>query len=317
MCKLRISKSACVFVIYVFKIVTPSLVWHKVPGTYFRNISPPINYPGGWVLPDKQHCVDICRLAPSKPTCFTNATDCIQKHQRPGDYDSLLFDQLFLPQFCRDLLIGIDSTLAHRPVASYPEGIRCHSPVQSVLSIHGLWPNYKGGYPACCNVSDFVRNTPIDPHHMQATYPKLVQEMTAKWRDPTQNYSSDALCELWNHEFQKHGLCYTANGSDFNAAAAQYFTDTLAVARRLESAANQIHTWAQQALPLVSTSSIRSLYTKYVQVHCSSRKGVWFLSGIRSCWSPPPVKQIDCIADTVDVCPDVLFSLAPYIDTFV
>ena len=94
-----------------------------------------IDYPGGWD-PSKKDCVDIC----SSPSSHNGTI---------GDYDYLVLEQLYLPQFCSDLLLGVDLTLSHQNVNPYPFGIQCVRE-HTGLSIHGLWPNYVHGFPSCC-----------------------------------------------------------------------------------------------------------------------------------------------------------------------
>ncbi|KDO35043.1 hypothetical protein SPRG_01107 [Saprolegnia parasitica CBS 223.65] len=265
-------------------------------------------------------CVDICVGASPYPTCFTNTTDCIHKRQQPGDYDTLLLDQLFLPQFCRDLLTGTDPTLTHRPVAAYPLGIHCKmASVPSRLLIHGLWPNYDGGYPACCNTSATTLNRPFNPYTWTTRFPSLLADMIDAWTDATQLVPIDMTCELWNHEFQKHGLCYTDASSGYEDAAARYFADTLAVAQRLSAATTAINAVAGSDTPVMTTETIQSLYTHTVEVHCVQRDESLFLSAVRSCWSKPhgaiaTAEQVDCTsASAPDACPPkTSLSLAPY-----
>nr|AIG55552.1 secreted protein [Thraustotheca clavata] len=291
------------------------LVWSSNDGPMMAK---PIYYPGGWADDAKTQCVDICINSNPKPTCFTNSTDCIHKHQKPGDYDTLLFDQLFQPQFCRDLLRGVDPTLTHRPVAPFPIGIQCKNKIDSKLLIHGLWPNYDGGFPACCNTSSHVLNHPFDPKLLQEKYPTLLSSMAYVWRDATQEIPYDMMCELWNHEFQKHGLCYISASGSYEAAAAQYLTDTIEVSNRLINATKAIEMAAMQAQAILSTRSIQNLYQKKVMVLCVYQHEVYYLSGIRSCWSKPVSTihtsvQIDCKDKDPTHCPnDTMLSLAPY-----
>lgn len=58
-----------------------------------------------------------------------------------GDWDYLALDQLYLPQYCRDLEAGIDDAVTHQHVDTYPKGVQCiPGRVQNALTIHGLWP---------------------------------------------------------------------------------------------------------------------------------------------------------------------------------
>ena len=133
-----------------------------------------IDYNGGW-SPDEKSCVNICVNSKPTPGCFgeTPDPDCVSKLQRPGDYDYLLYDQIFAPQYCRDLTYGNDTTITLQNVNPYPDGITCVVPVSTSLFPHGLWPNYFNGYPGCCNVSETVFNQPFNAETFEAKYPDL------------------------------------------------------------------------------------------------------------------------------------------------
>ncbi|OWY95530.1 Ribonuclease [Phytophthora megakarya] len=230
-----------------------------------------IDYPGGW-LPNGKQCVDICMHVPPVPMCPTRDPSCVAKLQEPGDFDFLLLEQLFLPQFCRDLLAGVDLTISHRNVNKYPHGIVCDpSKAVSKLSIHGLWPSYNHGMSACCNVSDVIRNQPFDALGFAAESSELLREMDEVWIDPTQPSSFHTLCELYNHEFQKHGLCYAANGgSDFEFSAREYFKAALRAAAVNEEATATVSRWAAASKPKTTVAAITALYQTRVQVLCSA-----------------------------------------------
>ncbi|KAF0696913.1 Aste57867_12359 [Aphanomyces stellatus] len=272
-----------------------------------------IDYLGGW-QPGHDQCVDICKNSKAAPGCFNNDTDCMSKLQRPGDYDYLLFDQVFAPQFCRDLLFGNDSTITHQNVNPAPLGLQCfvdRTPAQ--LYVHGLWPNYNKGYPGCCNVSDTIANTPFNAATFQTKYPALFQQMDALWRDPAVESSAEGLCHAYNHEFQKHGICYRAFGADMDRAAADYFTSVLDVTKRLTTPSAQIAKWAADKVT-ATFDQLTGLYTKKVGVVCSkydTEKTNRF-QAIRTCWAKPadaltegvvPGQQIDCNPTTgADAC---------------
>ncbi|KAF4041907.1 Ribonuclease T2 family [Phytophthora infestans] len=268
-----------------------------------------IDYPGGW-LPDSQQCVDICARASPIPVCPTHDPSCLAKKQRPGDYDFLLLEQLFLPQFCRDLLVGVDLTISHRNVNKYPHGIMCEpSKAVSKLSIHGLWPNYFTGFSACCNVSDTIRNQPFDALGFASESPELLRQMDELWVDPTQPSSFHTLCELYNHEFQKHGLCYAANGgTNFDASAREYFRAAMRAAAVNKEATDTINKWAMASDPKTTLAAITALYKTRVQVLCSAIApldgsngggGGNSLAAIHVCFSKPnntsaSLTPIDC-----------------------
>ncbi|GLE01029.1 hypothetical protein PINS_up009842 [Pythium insidiosum] len=264
-----------------------------------------VDYPGGWLpTPPKQQCVDICVNSKPAPGCFNNDPACLAKKQRPGDFDYLLLEQLFVPQFCRDLLLGVDSTISHQNVNPYPKGIRCvDRVVKSEMTIHGLWPNYNNGYASCCNVSDSIANHPYHAAQFAKNQRALLKTMARKWIDPTQSNEYDSLCEIYNHEFQKHGLCYNAFGDDYEKAAVNYFQATLTIDAMLDAATCKLNVWAKQAKPETTLDAINALYSKKVQVLCSAKDGVNRLGSIRSCFEKPetanasgPFKQMDCAA---------------------
>ncbi|KUF70774.1 Ribonuclease DdI [Phytophthora nicotianae] len=263
------------------------------------------NYAGGWLASDPTNqCVDICS-APSK-TCLTSDAACLAKTMVPGDFDYMVLEQLFVPQFCRDLLKGVDSTISHQNIDVYPNGTACvESVVKSELTIHGLWPNYNDGYVSCCNPSSTVVNDPYNAADFAAAQSTLLATMGEKWVDATQATTYESLCEIYNHEFQKHGLCYAADGDDYISAAVTYFTATLKTADRISSATEQINKWAAQSTPQTTLAEIEALYDHSVMVLCSAVDGNNQLSAIRTCYEKPtnitsegPTTQIDCAAAT-------------------
>ncbi|KAG6592778.1 putative ribonuclease [Phytophthora cinnamomi] len=263
------------------------------------------NYAGGWSSTNStSECVDICS-APAK-TCLTSAADCLAKTETPGDFDYLVLEQLFVPQFCRDLLRGYDETISHQNVDVYPNGTACvASRVKSELTIHGLWPNYNDGYVSCCNPNSTVTNQPYDAAEFALLESDLLATMGEKWVDATQESTYDTLCEIYDHEFQKHGLCYHADGDDFISAAVTYFTATLNTADRISTATEQINKWAAQSTPQTTLAEIEALYDHDVIVLCSSVDGNNSLSSIRTCYEKPsnissegPTTQTDCATIT-------------------
>ncbi|KAF4323972.1 hypothetical protein BBO99_00002165 [Phytophthora kernoviae] len=259
-------------------------------------------------------------------TCLTKDPTCLAKEKVPGDFDYLVLEQLFVPQFCRDLLVGVDSTISHQNVNPYPDGLACVADrVKSELTIHGLWPNYDDGYVSCCNPSDTVENDPYDAEKFSKDQSTLLAEMGEKWIDATQDSTYDTLCEIYDHEFQKHGLCYAAQGADLEAAAVTYFTATLKTADRLSAASEQIKSWAALEAPQTTLAEIQALYDHQVIVLCSAVDGENQLSVIRTCYEKPsdigsegPTTQIDCAnataTSTFSVCSgDEPITLLPYV----
>uniref|UniRef100_K3X6X6 Uncharacterized protein n=1 Tax=Globisporangium ultimum (strain ATCC 200006 / CBS 805.95 / DAOM BR144) TaxID=431595 RepID=K3X6X6_GLOUD len=267
-----------------------------------------VDYLGGWLsaAPTEQ-CVDICVNSKTTPTCLTSDPACVAKLQRPGDFDYLLLEQIYMPQFCRDLLVGVDSTISHQNVSVYPNGLTCQPDVvKSELTIHGLWPNYNDGYAGCCNVSDTIGNHPYNAFNFAVNQEPLLAKMSEKWIDPTQSNAYETLCQIYNHEFQKHGICYYAAEDNWEQSAVTYFQATLNAAATLDSATKQINEWAASSAAEAPTpAAIRALYPKYTQVLCSAVDGVNHLSAIRTCYTKPanitnegPFMQQDCALPT-------------------
>ena len=285
-----------------------------------------IDYAGGWINRSVStgQCVDICS-APSA-TCLTKDPACLAKQNVPGDFDYLVLEQLFVPQFCRDLLVGVDGTISHQNVNPYPMGITC-SPyrARSTLTIHGLWPNYNDGYVSCCNASATVGNDPFDAAPFATRHATLLSHMATHWLDASQQSTYNTLCEIYNHEFQKHGLCYAAQGADLEAAAVTYFEATLHTAARVRAATEQINAWAARDPPQTTVTAIQALYDRHVMVLCSAVDGENQLSVIRTCFDKPTAidrqgatTQIDCAnataTATFSVCSDDQpITLLPYV----
>ncbi|TYZ64030.1 hypothetical protein PybrP1_011888 [[Pythium] brassicae (nom. inval.)] len=249
-----------------------------------------VDYPGGWLpSPPRQQCVDICVNSNPAPTCIDMDPACLAKKQRPRDYDFLLLEQIFIPQFCRDLLKGVDSTMSHQNVNPYPTGVRCDPSAaeKNEMTIHGLWPNYNAGYASCCNVSDSVSNHPFHALEFAVEHLLLLTEMQARWVDPTQYNAYLSLCEIYNHEYQKHGVCYGAIGDNWKRGAATYFRAALNAASRHFVATQQLNNWAARKSPQTSLAAITALFPKKVQVLCSAVDGLNQLSAIRTCFEKP------------------------------
>jgi len=207
----------------------------------------------------------------------------------------LLLAQQFLPQYCRDLELGKDTTLAH------PSFARC-SPdaVTNQLTLHGLWPNYAAGFPACCNTTS-TANRPLDPESFYAARPSLMKRLREAWPDPVQSTVKEGLCYLHNHEFQKHGYCYGGGfvEGDVEASAAAYFEAALSLSDKLKAGADAVLGWAQQN-KVVSLAEMEALYPKKPQVYCSATQpGPPRLAAVMTCWGKGAAAgtagaQIDC-----------------------
>ncbi|DBA05288.1 TPA: hypothetical protein N0F65_007450 [Lagenidium giganteum] len=252
------------------------------------------DYPGSW-LPGspKEQCVDICVGSSPVPGCFKDANgtaldpNCLTKKVAPGDFDYLLLEQLYVPQFCRDLLKGADSTVSHQNVLPFPEGVRCkESVVKNELTIHATIPNRP------FNAAKFAKDQAL-----------LLKEMSEKWIEPTVDNSYDTLCEIYNHEFQKHGLCYKTFDEDYDKAAAFYFRSTLNVAKLVDGATAKLNALASSPSATTTLKEVEALYSKKVQVLCSGVDGKNQLSAIRTCWNKPADITLDTVFEQRDCYP--------------
>lgn len=243
--------------------------------------------PDGWV--DQKQCFDMC-YGKKKATCFNPAT-CGNKTAEIGDYDYLLLDQLWQPQFCTDLKNGKDVTI------TYPKGASCNQEdVENSLTIHGLWPNYVGGYMGCCN-STTVSNLPLDPFDYTdgktELHVAILDRLQKHWMLPVGKNDSANLCYTWNHEWQKHGYC----GGWKNEIS--YFKSTLRLNKLLKAQSKKINAWGNDDRK-VDRKTIEELYPKRIQLICSATEpGRNKLSAIRTCWSrrekcDHTMQPIDC-----------------------
>ena len=83
-----------------------------------------MNYVGGF--DDDGQCVQICSEEKAHYAgAFGKEPDISAsnpKGSKAKDWDFLVIEQIFLPQYCRLLELGVDITVSHQDVAAYPEG---------------------------------------------------------------------------------------------------------------------------------------------------------------------------------------------------
>ncbi len=242
---------------------------------------PAFDYPGGWT---GDACVDICGVTEGSPVDRPPAVVCFDKQDEKcaaktgqGDYDYLMLSQHWLPTMCMGLDAGYDSTVTHRA------GSRCVADAPSRLTVHGLWPNYTKGFPQCCGSAQ-----PLDPAQVRNWPEELRQSLQDSQPDPTTTDFDPAICEIFNHEWQKHGTCFRDTG-DVDGDARAYFETGLLLADRLLSADDTLDGWAGTTQ---SRADIEALYPKDVQVLCDSRS-VERLLEIHTCWSRD-LEMLDC-----------------------
>jgi len=226
----------------------------------------------GW-QPDGHSCCDICDVPGTKTVnCFNPAT-CGRK-TGDNDWDFLILDQIWLEQLCAAFDQGHDPTLTHMP------GVTCRSDARRTtgLSIHGLWPNYVGGYPQCCSQTTLPVDLPS----------ALLEQARAEWVDPTTaDGDKCGFCSMWAHEAMKHGTCFSKDTEN-------YFHSTLNLLSRMKDKTLKVNGLLQSASVYpVKASDLAAIYAPFqVQLVCDARdryvskssdSGV-FLE-LRTCWN--------------------------------
>lgn len=224
-----------------------------------------------------------------------DVADC-QDKTGYDDYDYVMLDQIYFPQWCNALAAG------HDPTVSHLQGSLCTDAVTKgvpLLNIHGLWPNYYNGYPQCCKQVGEDSVEPLDPEDVQTEW-ETYDELQQMWFDPTTDLvNSDgcncATCYLLNHEWEKHGSCMGVG-----EVKELYFKAGLEIAEALVN-----HSIVVQSMngSIVEVSQIVGLYNHTVNVICDPKaeyippSAVWTGEGpapqadevqvfleIQSCW---------------------------------
>lgn len=187
--------------------------------------------------------------------------DCENKNGYE-DYDYVVLDFIYFPQWCNALAAG------HDPTVSHLSGTRCTKETTSglpQLNIHGLWPNYINGYPQCCKALGADTVATLDPAKVE-TWDAYTYLQTM-WYDPTTDQTNSAgfncaVCYLLNHEWEKHGSCFSPEKEE------AYFASGVEIALAL---VNQTHHIQNMNGTVVKTSEIAALYNHTVNVICDPK----------------------------------------------
>lgn len=237
----------------------------------------------GWASTTSNSCCQICLPGTPATVCFNDLDVSCHSKNGNGDYDFFMFDQIWRPQFCQSLANGHDPTLTHMT------GSMCekYTTSDSLLSIHGLWPNYWNGYPQCCNETQ--NNFALVPE--EVTQWNIYPEIMKQWADPTDS-SSCSVCLMLNHEWLKHGACYSPGDPE------HYFSDALNIGSVLTMLTKQINYLNGTT---VLTEDVQKLYSVAVNVMCdphdaASTSSTGYFLELQTCWSrardpidcPPP-----------------------------
>ena len=157
-------------------------------------------------------------------------------------------------------------------------------PPPAALGVHGLWPNYAFGFPQCCGAA---------PRPLRALPHALATRMAGQWPDPTAAAAGNALCGLWNHEWQKHGTC---GGTALGSQPPAYFERTLALHAALRPVRALV---AHSAGQRVAVATIEALLgPAHAQLVCDRTAppgtAAPRLLELRTCWSHDHQRRIDC-----------------------
>jgi len=233
----------------------------------------------GFASTSNDECCNICYPGMPQTVCFGADPDCAAKTGQ-SDYDYMLLDQIYFPQWCTAL-----DKENHDPTLSHLNGTRCitESTTQApALNIHGFWPNYYHGFPQCCSNATSV--APLVPSSVQ-NWGELYTNMQTKWYDPTTSATNSdgtacSTCYLQNHEWEKHGACFSTDPQ-------LYFASGIAVFDTLSTITSTIAGMNGTTVP---TASIAALYPNKVNVLCDPQSeertadtGVFV--ELQTCWN--------------------------------
>lgn len=238
----------------------------------------------GWSRNDHFQCCNICPPIPPPPSTLSppyysslSSSYGSSNNPLPSNiaYDYLVFDQIWLPQFCAALQQGHDPTLSHLQGSTCAEYIYT-TPIPPRLTIHGIWPNRIEGLLSCCRDVETLEVPVLNPSSLQSWpfYEALMEE----WFDPTTNKTYEnvtlnnnnevidcSTCYLMNHEWQKHGSCFGAF-SLLDENQQHYFESGLLL---LELVKNQTEAINAMNGTIVLKADLEKLYDPYnVSVMC-------------------------------------------------
>lgn len=128
-----------------------------------------------------------------------------------GDFDFYVLSMSYQPEFCFQSLNK-----------SY---VGCEHPNdfwRGSLTMHGLWPQYKDGYPCTCSNEQFNQQTITDLG--QNLFDSLWPNVKASFTD--QDYTG-----FWQHEWSKHGTCSGLVQNSYFRTAFEGFLPTPTIVR--------------------------------------------------------------------------------------
>jgi len=126
------------------------------------------------------------------------------------DWDFITMDAFWVPQFCQALSEGHDFTVTNVASSSCVA-----SPPRNSFQLHGLWPSYYINWSQCCQTP-----APLRPNEVSSW--TNLHELHLHWSDPAVD-TECSVCFNLNHEWQKHGGCFTDNPESYFATGLELF----------------------------------------------------------------------------------------------
>ncbi|GMY21793.1 ribonuclease 1-like [Fagus crenata] len=97
--------------------------------------------------------------------------------------------------------------------------VTCTSPIPDYFTVHGLWPQLYNGQITTCYSTIRVNYSELDS--------SVFNDMKHYWPDLIARHNDRE--RLWNHEYQKHGSCF----SPFQTQSRFYFEKTVEMAKQI------------------------------------------------------------------------------------
>ena len=168
----------------------------------------------------------------------------------------------------------------------------------NMLSIHGLWPSYTSGiFPQWCNID---KDMEIIEH---------TKDMDTYWMNLYEN--SDK--EFWEHEYNKHGMCYNQRTNISIDNYLHYFNTTIDIYQKynLKSIMRDLFSGIFAGVNEIKTSTlVNYLHEKFgkdtITLTCNEYNGDYYLHEIR--FKLNLNLEINNIGSTVDDCPDHFYA---------
>ncbi len=168
------------------------------------------------------------------------------KQSRSGTFDYFVLALSWSPSYC-------DSDAGQR------DDSQCAPGQRFAFVVHGLWPQYKQGWPQSCKTDE----KRVTKENMEAMLPIMPSR------------------RLIIHEWKTHGTCAGVSQSEYFRATRLLFEKVKVPARYLSPTADVITTPQQLVLDFVKTN--KNLTADMLSVQCGNAKDRARLSELRVC----------------------------------